>query len=459
MAEQYKWSVTKSGPVRGLILISKDSKDMFPETKGDGITKRSEPFKIKWNDKEFSVFLEQVYDSNFRIWGIKGGLKKLYKELNLLSDSFYKIGGTLVITKENNNYLISYDNNGEETIYFEQEESAQIAKPDIEGISKREKIDALYDYYYKQGQIQFVTFHPSLCYEEFIEGVTFDVSQQDDENSESKTRYIIKEGIFKAVCSKALYIALKSNGVDTWEINKESDLTKEKTWKRLYQIYKEHIAKQEKEITDSKDIKNIKKEFWEKADSKENRVVIIIDEINRGDVSKVFGELITLVEKDKRLGCKNELTCKLPVTRDEFGVPSNLYIIGTMNTADRSLVQIDTALRRRFVFEAMWPDFGLDEIKHYEKEINFIQRLNRKIMDEDALGPDKMIGHSFIFELIDMGGGEAKDKWLCEIILPLIYEYSGGSKDLFNRLIDGILECRDNGNWHNFTNYNIIEQA
>jgi 5-methylcytosine-specific restriction enzyme B len=123
---------------------------------------------------------------------------------------------------------------------------------------------------------------------------------------------------------------------------------------------------------------------------------LIIDEINRGNVSKIFGELVTLIEDDKRLNEAEALKITLPYSKEPFGVPNNLYIIGTMNTADRSVEALDTALRRRFSFVEMPPKYDLEQLK---REIcgyslhNILETINTRI--GKLLGKDNLIGHSY----------------------------------------------------------------
>ena len=149
---------------------------------------------------------------------------------------------------------------------------------------------------------------------------------------------------------------------------------------------------------------------------------LIIDEINRGNISKILGELITLLENNKRLGGKEELIVKLPYSKNQFGVPPNLYIIATMNTADRSIANLDLALRRRFGFYEMTPNYDfIKENNKLEEKIDLCslaREINKRI--EIILDKDHTIGASYFANIdsVDI----LKRKWNFEII-PLLLEY------------------------------------
>ena len=160
-------------------------------------------------------------------------------------------------------------------------------------------------------------------------------------------------------------------------------------------------------------------------------MLLIIDEINRGNVSSIFGELITLIEKDKRAGCDEELEVTLPYSKEPFKVPSNVYIIGTMNTADRSIEALDTALRRRFSFKEFPPKPYLIKTEGASSKNNgivdgidletLLNTINTRI--EKLIDKDHKIGHSYFLKV------DNKEKLVHSFkneIIPLLEEYFYG---------------------------------
>lgn len=185
------------------------------------------------------------------------------------------------------------------------------------------------------------------------------------------------------------------------------------------------------------------KELCRKArQAPEQRFAMVIDEINRGNISKIFGELITLIEPDKREGSENAVTVTLPYSGEKFSVPANVDIIGTMNTADRSLALLDTALRRRFDFVPLLSDTRAEKVPDEPHsaplaglvvttdagEIDvrrMLERINERI--EALYDRDHCIGHAYFTHLRDTTDGAQRFKALADTfrnrVLPLLEEY------------------------------------
>ena len=340
-----------------------------------------------------------------------------------------------------------------------------------------------FDQYKEQGQIKFVTFHQSFSYEDFVEGIR---AETDDNGQLS---YDVKAGVFKEICEDAqIEIDAKQNNVSApieASINSAIDqlITQAKTEEMIFHTKRgaeikvssnsagtlfaltstgsnitlsiRHIRNYLK--TQSDIIVDQKSYEWAIANSLRSEVeytksiekvkpyVLIIDEINRGNISRIFGELITLIEDSKRQGADDALSVTLPYSKDDFSVPDNVYIIGTMNSSDRSLTGLDIALRRRFTFIEMPPKpefltgvevMGLDIRK-------LLEVINQRI--EVLLDRDHCIGHANFMTL-------QKDPSLTNLaqifkqkIIPQLQEYFFDDWSKINMVLNANGMLRSNG--------------
>ncbi|MCD8206930.1 MAG: AAA family ATPase [Bacteroidales bacterium] len=234
-----------------------------------------------------------------------------------------------------------------------------------------------YNSYVDKGRIVFTAFHQSYDYEDFIQGLR-PVAGANDNMSFEKT-----DGLFKQIADTALH----DKGRDD-----------------------------------------------ENGNRVDNNYVIIIDEINRGNISKIFGELITLIDEPKRWGEPEQLKLKLP-SGDFFAVPNNLFIIGTMNSSDKSISLLDAALRRRFYFVEVTPDYNLVKNETYKK---VLMRLNDKLKEKFNGGTDSLIGHSYF-----MNDSVELVKILNNSVIPLLYEYCYDNTKKVNEIVGYAIQDTD----------------
>ena len=334
----------------------------------------------------------------------------------------------------------------------------------------------------KEKRIEFVTFHQSYSYEDFIEGF------RPSENNHIE----LEDGIFKLLCNKAknqiketiyqhisfdeAFDILRTKYIEN-ELNKIFSVSnveiiihefKDKTIKVQSSNAKDtqYVKKSDletvvqailnNEVQKPSDIKNldVKKdtislgglyypigkkiveiinETKKSTEEKEKNFYIVIDEINRGNISKIFGELITLIEEDKR----DTYEVTLPYSKEKFKIPSNLYIIATMNSTDKSIATIDIALRRRFTFLKMRPK---EDLVKNEKAKALMKELNNHI--KETIGKDYQLGHSYFMKIENEYDLDFVKEYK---IKPLLEEYFYGDEENYKKAIT-ILEFKNEPN-------------
>lgn len=257
----------------------------------------------------------------------------------------------------------------------------------------------------KKNWLKFCTFHQSYGYEDFIEGL----------KSDGSGNFKPEDGIFKEIAIEALYDGLKFYKKVDIEINKER-LNKSEINRLKKKLVLENIY-----YSDSFDFEN------------SNNYVMVIDEINRGNISRIFGELITLLEEDKRLTKDNQMIVNLPYSKEPFCLPPNLYIVGTMNTSDKSIALMDIALRRRFEFKEMMPKPSLLTTVDGINLKEMLEIINKRI--EFLYDRDYMIGHSY---LINAKNSEEISRIFKNKIIPLLQEYFYDDWEKIGLILGGI---------------------
>jgi len=389
-------------------------------------------------------------------------LKKLWNIQVPAPYTMLPVSGNKTINPLN---IILYGPPGTGKTYHTVNEALKIMNPEFDLQQDRALVKQEFNHMVQEGRIVFATFHQSMSYEDFVEGI----KPVDPGSDEGQVSYRLENGIFKELSlqasgkvianqfeeiwtqftddvlisggikletpmhKKQFTVTINSRGNCVAQPDTESAtamvVTKENIQKYIeYQTVKEWTSYT---IPIVKYLQHKYKLNARPVDNPTKPYVLIIDEINRGNVSQIFGELITLIEPDKRAGMPEALEVVLPYSKEKFSVPPNLHIIGTMNTADRSVEALDTALRRRFSFREMPPKPVLiiteGALKNSEGKIGdidvvkMLETINQRI--ERLIDHDHCIGHSYFMDVKTVD--ELKLVFIDKVI-PLLKEYFFG---------------------------------
>ncbi len=331
---------------------------------------------------------EQVYNRGNASWKKGAVIIATYDNTNRqLSDyidgwkSMAKYGDQILILATNSTDFNVYDSNGRflgsgrqyiESLFGRSVVASDLSPLILYGAPGTGKTfymqKEIYDKYPSSDRF-FTTFHQSFCYEDFIEGLKPVLSSSNQQASSAtpqgtpatggtSIKYKIQKGLFITACERAAVLAGYKDLADCIADTPQGRATKMET-----AIVSGNVA------------------------------LLCIDEINRANISSVFGDMIPLIEQNKRLGAENELTGILTYSGDVFGVPRNLFIVGAMNTADRSIQLLDSALRRRFRFKEFLPDYKAVLVYGCSDAADILKKINSRV--RALIDKDHQIGHSY----------------------------------------------------------------